>query len=522
MSPRRLPRLIRLRYRMALRRLERDTPDWMRWLTPWGTSLLLHALVLLFILAIVGFHHELTRSRWDSEALSLQLLPADFTALRPSDDLDLSSDLMASTVVSLPSVSSTVARTVAEDPARNLVPARPTLPAGLLKSRGSTGTGRGEGPSPSFAGRRGPSKLKLVKSEGGTDGSEKAVQLGLQWLARHQRPDGGWSLDTSPYCRDGGCPPRPSMVSDTAATGLAILPFLAAGNVHNEPGPYQQVVRAGLKWLVKNQQRDGSLFRGGAFNSAFYSHAIATMALCEAYGMTGDKSLREPAEKAIRFIVLSQNKFDGGWRYTIGMAGDTSVFGWELFALRSASLAGLGVPKGTIRRCREYLDHAATDKSKITYAYRPGGAPTPTMTAEGLVVRQYLGWRHDHPSLVQGVALIDANLEGTAERNIYYTYYAMQLLHNMKGPHWEEWNPRVRDTFVLTQIHGDGCDQGSWDPLSPDPDVWGMKAGRLYVTSLSLLTLEIYYRYLPLYRDEDGGYADTASEALVSQADRNP
>jgi len=33
-----------------------------------------------------------------------------------------------------------------------------------------------------------------------------------------------------------------------------------------------------------------------------------------------------------------------------------------------------------------------------------------------------------------------------------------------------------------------------------------MAAGRLYQTSLSILTLEVYYRYLPLYRtaDEEG------------------
>ena len=92
-----------------------------------------------------------------------------------------------------------------------------------------------------------------------------------------------------------------------------------------------------------------------------YSHAIATMALCEGYGLTQDKRLRDPAQKAINFIVKSQNTVDGGWRYQPGMAGDTSVFGWVLFALRSGSLAGLDVPKSTIRGCRTYLDFAATD-----------------------------------------------------------------------------------------------------------------------------------------------------------------
>jgi hypothetical protein len=53
------------------------------------------------------------------------------------------------------------------------------------------------------------------------------------------------------------------------------------------------------------------------------------------------------------------------------------------------------------------------------------------------------------------------------------------------------------------QIGGTGCDRGSWDAFQPQPDEWGRAAGRLFVTSLSLLTLEVYYRYLPLYQPSD-------------------
>jgi hypothetical protein len=74
------------------------------------------------------------------------------------------------------------------------------------------------------------------------------------------------------------------------------------------------------------------------------------------------------------------------------------------------------------------------------------------------------------------------------------------MLHNMGGVVWRRWNPRVRDGLVRMQVKGAGCDRGSWDPLNPQPDRWGRAAGRLFVTSLSLLTLEVYYRYLPLYQ----------------------
>ena len=46
----------------------------------------------------------------------------------------------------------------------------------------------------------------------------------------------------------------------------------------------------------------------------------------------------------------------------------------------------------------------------------------------------------------------------------------------------------------------EGCAAGSWDPNKPTKDQWGEPGGRLMMTSLSCLTLEVYYRYLPLYK----------------------
>ncbi len=73
----------------------------------------------------------------------------------------------------------------------------------------------------------------------------------------------------------------------------------------------------------------------------------------------------------------------------------------------------------------------------------------------------------------------------------------------MQNKAWKQWNPQVRDGLVSTQVESKGCDQGSWSPLVPQPDRWGMRAGRLFQTSLSILTLEVYYRFLPLYRNTD-------------------
>ena len=74
-----------------------------------------------------------------------------------------------------------------------------------------------------------------------------------------------------------------------------------------------------------------------------YAHALATMALCEAFGMTGDQRVGAAAQAAVDFIAAAQNRQTGGWRYHPGEEGDTSVMGWQIMALKSARLAGLKV-----------------------------------------------------------------------------------------------------------------------------------------------------------------------------------
>ena len=134
----------------------------------------------------------------------------------------------------------------------------------------------------------------------------------------------------------------------------------------------------------------------------------------------------------------------------------------------------------------------------------PSGGFSPVMTAEALLSRQYLGWHRNNEALIQGATLVAEDLHKSEARNIYYWYYATQMLHNMQGPVWQEWNVRVRDGLVGLQVTArlQGCDRGSWDPARPIDDQWGNEAGRHFLTCMSLLTLEVYYRYLPaLQRD---------------------
>ena len=503
-------RVARVRLRRFLSRIDRSAPAWLVWLPSWGTSLLLHAVVLVILATFVYVTGRPPSERSDFDSSIISLADQDLTTLLPSDRSgDPFTDLKDDRT---PSISlDPTGQSTGQPPLVASLTFSPSLsmPDRISAGRQATGLSNTliapkvhvEDMTAPFSGRQSVNKAQLIRREGGTTQSEMAVQEGLNWLMRHQREDGGWSLDTQGQCKMiPTCPEDVHAESDTAATGLALLPFLGAGHIHTQPSRYQEQVRKGVDWLVSHQQKTGELYISGAFNARMYSHAIASMALCESYGISKDPRLKEPAQLAINFIIMSQNKYDGGWRYEPGMEGDTSVFGWQMFALRSARLAGLNVPKNTIRGCSHYLDEASADKMKMTYGYLPGRPSTPVMTAQGLLCRQYLGWTKDNPTLIRGVAAVWEELKLSEDRNIYYWYYATQLLHNMQNKAWKQWNVKVRDGLIAMQVASKGCDHGSWSPIYPQPDRWGTKAGRLFETSLSILTLEVYYRFLPLYR----------------------
>ncbi len=511
-------RVARVRFRRLLSRLDRLAPAWLTWLPSWGTSLLVHAVFLVILATVAYVSGEDREPRVDFDSAIVRLADEDFTSLSPANQsgdpfTDRQSDQQPSLSVE-PSDRGTSQPKLAAGIKFGPMPSSParvsaTRPDGVGDLMQSVRMHTEDMTAP-FSGRQGMSKAQLIRREGGTTASEKAVQEGLNWLMRHQRDDGGWSLDVRNECRGQPvCPEDVHAVSDTAATGLALLPFLGAGHIHNKPSRYQDQVHRGLDWLVSHQQKTGELYLGGLFNAQMYSHAIATMALCEAYGISKDPRLKVPAQLGIDFIVQSQNKYDGGWRYTPGMEGDTSVFGWQMFALRSARLSGLNVPKNVLRGCAHYLDEAGADKHRTTYSYLPGRPATPVMSAEGLLCRQYLGWPRDYPAMVKGAAGVWNDLQASNERNIYYWYYATQLLHNMQNKAWRQWNVRVRDGLIAMQIGGKGCDRGSWSPQVPQVDRWGRTGGRLFQTSLSILTLEVYYRFLPLYRTSEPMQDDT-------------
>lgn len=346
-------------------------------------------------------------------------------------------------------------------------------------------------------------------NDGPADENDAAIERGLSYLARQQRPDGSWSLAVGNEST--------ILSSDVAATGLALLAFHGA-NYNHRQDKYQDQVRAGLDFLVRNQREDGDLFLPADDQSNqsvwLYSHSIAALALSEAYGMTQDPALREPAQRALQFIVGAQHPQRGGWRYAPGVGADTSVSGWMTMALESGKRAGLQVPDTVYVGMQRWLDAAqisATERHLFRYnpwaadnpQQRHGRSATKTMTAVGLLMRLYCGWKPDHPDFIRGTDYLAQQLPrlGTTQdlqRDTYYWYYATQVMLHRGGAVWESWRDRLFSLLRETQVK-EGPQAGSWDPLLPVPDKWGAHAGRLYVTAMNLLSLEVKNRSFSLY-----------------------
>lgn len=375
-----------------------------------------------------------------------------------------------------------------------------------------------------FGGRSGATRQKMLAEGGGSSASEAAVGKGLRWLALHQCPDGHWSLHqfnrfarTEPLpkgvIKPDNCTPETNRNNDTAGTAFGLLPFLAAG-ITNKPSKdnpqshdYSKGVNLAINWLINRQVKTSD--QQGYYGGDQYSHGLATIAMCEAYGLTSDPRIKASAQMGINYILRAQDPAGGGWRYAPRTPGDTSVTGWMLMALKSGQMSGLTVPKAALKKVEYYLN-ACESSDKGGYGYLPNSGETPAMTAVGALCRQYLGVNPRNPSLLASVKKLKRYPPSTP--NIYYMYYATQVMHHMGGEAWNFWNlgpdgtgkGGIRDILVARQDKGLGGKPGQAGSYSGDDHV----GGRLGATSLCLLSLEVYYRHLPLYRRDAGVMKD--------------
>ncbi len=360
----------------------------------------------------------------------------------------------------------------------------------------------------SIEGRTLANRNQLALARGGTPQSEKAVEAALVWFAKHQHRDGGWSTyfnePTSPcngLCKHGSIERLDA--KRPAATGLALLCFLGAGYTHQQ-GKYKDEVYRGLMFLMDSMKRDEidgiDPRRPGQFSSPLskhqmYEQGIAALALCEAYQMTQDSMLKNACQEAIDFITVAQH-YDGSWGYFPKTPGDLSIVGWQMMSIKSAHGSELKVNLPSIRWVDRFLDTQQSEGG-AKYGYR-GTRPTPSMTSIGILMRLYRGFSRTDPRLIRGAAYIAEN--GPSRSDVYLNYYATQALFQMQSAYWPKWNAKLRDHLVQTQSQL-GHESGSWFFEDESPPPSNAVGGRLYCTALATMTLEVYYRYMPVYLD---------------------
>jgi hypothetical protein len=451
-------------------------------------------MVVLVILALTTIHlpklqllEELTFGTAEQTSEEPDFLDsAEFSAIDISDAAVESNSAVPNEMISaMPEINLNVDTTA-------VTPVPTFNPVEALNSiQGDMEIAGGAQTSDVLKGRSAAEKVRLLREGGGTEGSEAAVQNALLWFKNHQNRDGSWSL----HMLHGGCScPNPGTLnSDIAATAMALLPFLGAGHTHQE-GAYRKEVEAGLYYIASRQQRDGALFEPAG--GRMYSHGLASIVLCEAYAMTKDRQLALPAQRALNFIAYAQDPVGGGWRYVPHEPGDTSVVGWQLIALKSGHMGQLEIFPQTLERAIRFLDYVQSDDG-AAYGYKsPGEELSSATTAIGLLCRMYLGWGHDEPALARGIERLTQR--GPSEKDMYYNYYATQVMRHYGGEPWEKWNSQMRDMLVKTQAK-QGHQAGSWHMGNNSSADQG---GRLYSTSMATMILEVYYRHMTIYKQE--------------------
>jgi outer membrane biosynthesis protein TonB len=405
--------------------------------------------------------------------------------------------------------------------------------------------------------RAGAARGETARARGGSPASEAAIERGLLWLARHQAANGAWSFE-HPHCIDPFGRPSQQCLCRTkgyieghtkASTSIALLPFLGAGNTHLD-GPYKEVVYRGLEQLktildieLKELHPDNPDFVS-TFSGDLYGYGLTTLVMAEAFGMTGDPDLERYVNALTVFLTRHQHPL-GGWRYELGQPGDITVTGWQVVALKSSQLAGGAVHSDIFRQADKFLDSltppaplsrpgraqvvankiGGMNRDPTRYHYLASFANSTTRepgectSAVGLLCRLYTGWNSNDPRLLQGVnQLLKSNTHPALL--LYRNFYLAQILLHIDHPVWEQWNRRNRDYLVQMQVTettrmnqrnpafgSPPCEIGSWYLTNPNGttknairDRHLAPAGRLAHTALAILTLEVYYRLLPIYK----------------------
>jgi len=347
-------------------------------------------------------------------------------------------------------------------------------------------------------GQRGGGGSKMVAKQrmwsGGSVATESTTDTALGWLSRQVGPDGALDMKAN-----GG-----SEADQQNGAALTLLSFLGAGHTE-KVGTYSEHVRKLVSWLSARQDKDGRIGASGdlpaeplARYRIICEHALATTALAEANGMSRNAATGQAAERAVKWLA-GQNVFEIARKLEKNdqiTSDDIAGLGWCVLALKSAKVAGIDVPADALEKARVFV---ASRQIKTSGTYGMFNDKAGLLdTAVGAVCAMYLGSKVDEVrasaewTLAQTGGIPAPKMDETF--NWQYVYLNNLLCFQCGGDSWKKWNDALKQTLIGS-IQKDGNDKFTW------PAIGTFKGrGRLLPTTIASLCMEVYYRYMPLYR----------------------
>ena len=477
----------------------------------WLLSAGAHALGLLLLSALVGgdaavaaerpiFHSEIATVPPDDD----ELIEPERERSKIDEPIDPPDDPIRDDTIE---VEAPVApEEFSEDEGDPDLPAGPYFGKGDNELMGVHGSAKGGGDR--RLGVRPPIRNKPAPPE-----ALKATDAALRWLARHQSPDGRWDCDDfERHCKGQRCGGPGGPLHDPGVTGLSLLAFLGVGDTHRT-GTHASTIRQGLKYLMHAQDAEGCFGprTGGNF---VYDHAIAALAMSEAYANTQSPLFRRSAQSGIDFVHACRNPYMA-WRYGVRpQDNDTSVTGWMVMALKSAAGAGLAVDPAAFEGAVFHLDKVTEPEyGRAGYTARGNGPSRPqelidrfpadrseSMTAVAVLTRIFCGAKTDDPFVRKGADLLLRCLplhdEAAGTIDHYYWYYGSLAMFQVGEEPWKRWKGAMEKAILGSQRLTEGDDRhGSWDPVDP----WSREGGRVYSTAINALSSEVYYRHVRVF-----------------------
>ena len=313
---------------------------------------------------------------------------------------------------------------------------------------------------------------------------EQAILNALRWLKNHQNADGSWSA---------------AKAKPQAMTGLALLAFLSHGETPSSE-EFGITVQKGLQWAANCMISKRSLEHKG------YSHAILTYALCEAYTMTQIPSLKPAMEKGLERIIAGQQPGGGfDYNYKKGDRWDLSVSAWQFQTLMAANAAGATTPglEEAMKKGVTFLENQAyavttfQGNKEGRFGYCDPGKGSGGMQGAGTLCLELLGaWQSSQArSLVNGyLSRMKPDWDQGGQHASYEWYYCTQAIFHGGKKDFQRW----WSTFVPMLVKHQQAD-GHW--VEPTTKPGGDQGYTPYLaTALNALTLQVPYRYRPMYK----------------------